>query len=204
MAWKRSSVRSRPGPPIFQQLSGCHVVDGRGRHLHRESCDETLRIARYRAQPHHCNSCAVKSRCTDSDTGRVLEDQAETWVQSGMRRFHRGMSVTLLVLAATILGIEIVRQHQLAEQLFIACFLLCIADCWNPSCKFFAVLSLRTRRCSSWTQVTSLSTDADSMQPRSITSLRIKCNRLHSIPSSLSLQVRKRSANNLLDNVLLQ
>lgn len=97
-----------------------------GQHLHRESSDETLRIARYRAQPHHCNSCAVKSRCTDSDTGRVLEHQAETWVQSGMRKFHRGMSLTLLVLAAIILGIELLRQHQRAEQLFIAGFLLCI------------------------------------------------------------------------------
>lgn len=97
-----------------------------GQHLHRESYDETFRIARYRAQPHHCNNCNIKSRCTDSDAGRVLEHQAETWLQSGMRRFHRGMSLTLLVLAATILGIEVVRQHQRTEEIVLAGFLLCL------------------------------------------------------------------------------
>ncbi|HWR13897.1 MAG TPA: transposase [Terriglobales bacterium] len=97
-----------------------------GQHLHRESYDETFRIARYRAQPHHCNNCTMKSRCTDSNSGRVLEHQPESWVQSGMRRFHRGMSLTLLALAAMILVIEIVRQQQRPEQIFIAGFLLCL------------------------------------------------------------------------------
>ncbi len=100
-----------------------------GQHLHREGVDEALRIIRYRAQPHHCNSCPGKARCTDSDSGRVVEHQAESWVQSGIRRFHRGMSLSLVLLAAMILAIEIVRYQELQERIFLLCFLagLCVS-----------------------------------------------------------------------------
>lgn len=97
-----------------------------GQHLHRESTDETFRIVRYRAQAHHCNNCPGKIRCTDSDDGRVLEHRQGSWLESGMRKFHRGMSLTLLLLAVMILSIELARHHEHAEQLFLTTFILCL------------------------------------------------------------------------------
>jgi len=98
-----------------------------GQHLHRQSADETFRTVRYRAQPHHCNSCNQKPGCTDSDSGRVLEHQKESWLESGIRTFHRGMSLALVLLATTILSIEIERHQQRAEQAILSAFVLCLA-----------------------------------------------------------------------------
>jgi hypothetical protein len=97
-----------------------------GQHLYREKSDDAFRIVRYRAQPHHCNNCGIKSRCTDSDTGRVLEHRSESWLESGMRRFHRGMSLALLVLAILILSIEIVRHNDRVEQVVLAGLVVCL------------------------------------------------------------------------------
>jgi heme A synthase len=63
----------------------------------------------YRASAHACNSCRSKSACTDSDKGRVIERRSNGSLQSGMQRFHRGISLTLLVLANLILAIEMWR-----------------------------------------------------------------------------------------------
>lgn len=95
-----------------------------GRHLHRESGPETFRIVKYRAQSNHCNACSLKPGCTDSNSGRVLEHQIESWMESGIRRFHRGMSLALLVLAAMILTIEIARHPQRTEQMVLGAFAL--------------------------------------------------------------------------------
>lgn len=97
-----------------------------GRHLHRESGPETFRIVKYRAQAHHCNDCSLKIGCTDSNSGRVLEHQIESWLESEIRRFHRGISLALLLLAAMILTIEIARHQQRMEQIFLGVFVLCL------------------------------------------------------------------------------
>jgi hypothetical protein len=97
-----------------------------GQHLYRESTDQRFRITRYRAQAHHCNRCPGKIGCTDSDSGRVLEHRAESWLESGIRKFHRGMSLTLLFLALMILIIELVQHHERAEQVFLTTFILCL------------------------------------------------------------------------------
>lgn len=130
----------------------------KGQHLHREGSDETLRIIRYRAQPHHCNNCPGKARCTDSDSGRLLEHQIESWLQSGMRKFHRGMSLSLLILAAMIVTIEILRYRQPREQMLLVGFLLCLC---------IAGLRLaRSLRTSSTTTHPGVGYDFDSLRSR--------------------------------------
>jgi|SRR5581483_3269412 len=64
----------------------------------------------YRAAPHACNSCAMKSRCTDSSEGRVIEYRPDSWLHSELRRFHRGVSLLLIALAAVILCAELLRH----------------------------------------------------------------------------------------------
>ena len=60
---------------------------------------------------HQCNSCPIKNRCTDSDEGRVIEVQRDSWVESELRNFHRGLSLTLSLLADLILVVTILRQN---------------------------------------------------------------------------------------------
>src|SRR5262249_14554637 len=52
----------------------------------------------YRAPAAACNACPSKAACTDSDHAREIERNLGE-VGSGMQRFHRLLSVTLLVLA---------------------------------------------------------------------------------------------------------
>lgn len=78
-----------------------------GQYLKLWAFDSQRRVAEYRAEAKSCNACALKKSCTDSEDGRRLEHHLDSWVQSEVRRFHRGISLTLLLLAALILSIEI-------------------------------------------------------------------------------------------------
>lgn len=86
-----------------------------GRHLHRIDTDYLRRIVRYRAPSHVCNTCPAKVTCTDSDGGREIERQLDSWPASEIRRFHRGVSLGLLLLAALILAAETIRHHRANE-----------------------------------------------------------------------------------------
>lgn len=77
-----------------------------GIHLTREQTDFQRKIATYRAPAHKCNGCHVKGDCTDSHHGRVLESRLDAWLQSELNRFHRGISLALLLLAVLILVVE--------------------------------------------------------------------------------------------------
>jgi len=97
-----------------------------GQSLHRAESDPQRRAVRYRAQAHHCNACVIKNRCTDSDEGRVIEHFPDSWLQSGLRQFHRGLSLALLLLAFVVLVLELLRQSELPEQIGIATLAICI------------------------------------------------------------------------------
>lgn len=86
--------------------------------------DQQRRITFYRAPASACNSCSLKLNCTDSDEGRVLERRLDTWIESELRRFHRGLSLALLLLATIILLAEIVRYPQLHDREALVAFLL--------------------------------------------------------------------------------
>jgi len=95
-----------------------------GHHLHRHQTDPVLRVVRYRAPARTCNTCAVKPACTDSNEGREIERRPEGWLETGIGRFHRGLSLALLVLAALILGIETARFRQERELILLASLLV--------------------------------------------------------------------------------
>jgi hypothetical protein len=98
-----------------------------GQHLTRVETDFERRIARYRAPAHHCNACHCKKDCTDSETGRELESRLDAWVQSELRRFHRGISLALLLLAAILLIVEWFRHQTARDWLVLALLLFPIA-----------------------------------------------------------------------------
>ena len=95
-----------------------------GHHLTREQTDFERKIATYRAPAHKCNGCHVKGDCTDSHHGRVLESRLDAWLQSELNRFHRGISLALLLLAVFILAAEMLEYRAAREWLMLGVLLL--------------------------------------------------------------------------------
>ena len=94
-----------------------------GQRLARSETDHQQRLVRYRAPAHICNCCGIKKDCTDSDEGRLIERPLDAWLRSELRRFHRGISMALLLLAAIILVAEIIHFNRAKDLLLLAGFL---------------------------------------------------------------------------------
>ena len=74
--------------------------------------DEQHHLVRYRAKPSVCNSCHVKPDCTSSSNGREVTRAVAPWPHSEAGRFHRGMSMVLVGLAAALILVAAVRHPQ--------------------------------------------------------------------------------------------
>lgn len=95
-----------------------------GRQLLRIETDYQRRIVHYRAPAEACNACSLKNNCTDSDQGRLLKSHLDSWVESELRRFHRGISLALFLLATIILLAETIRHAEPREFLLVGCLLI--------------------------------------------------------------------------------
>ena len=91
-----------------------------GARLERAEIDNELRVIRYRAPARTCNGCPIKTRCTDSDTGREIAVSLDPWLSSAIGHFHRGISLALLVLAGSIVAVELLRHDHGAERWVLA------------------------------------------------------------------------------------
>ncbi len=98
---------------------GAHWQCPMGARLHIEETDHELRVIRYRAPARTCNGCSMKPDCTDSDNGRVISVPMDPWLSSAIGGFHRGISLSVLVLAGLIIAIEIYRHNHGAERLVL-------------------------------------------------------------------------------------
>jgi len=114
-----------------------------GRHLTREQTDFERKVARYRAPAHQCNVCHCKKDCTGSNDGRLLESRLDAWLQSELSRFHRGVSLTLLLLAVIILTIEMFRYQTARDWMMLLVLLLPIG---LSGSRYFVFFSERTRK----------------------------------------------------------
>jgi len=81
-----------------------------GEALHPVEHDRAHRLVRYRARADVCNACRLKSLCTDSDRGREVVRSTASWLDSEIGRFHRGISLALMVLAGMITAVALVRH----------------------------------------------------------------------------------------------
>jgi hypothetical protein len=118
---KRSDIYRSAGFVYRQKLDlwECPV----GRQLLRIETDYQRRIVHYRAPAEACNACSLKNNCTDSNDGRRLESRLDSWLESELRRFHRGISLALLLLATVMLLAEAVR-HAEPRELALVGFML--------------------------------------------------------------------------------
>src|SRR5215831_16683778 len=53
-----------------------------GQQLKPIATDYTRRLVRYRAPAHICNACSLKHLCTESDEGREIEHNPDSWLES--------------------------------------------------------------------------------------------------------------------------
>jgi DDE family transposase len=81
--------------------------------------DEQQRLMRYRAKPSICNACPVKSDCTSSHRGREISLPTEPWPHSEAARFHRGIVLVLVVIAALLAALSMV-QHSRLDDIAVA------------------------------------------------------------------------------------
>jgi hypothetical protein len=95
--------------------------------LFRAHADYERRTVFYRAAAHTCNSCPIKSRCTDSDDGRVVERRPDSWLDSELRRFHRGISLALVMLSAVLLTAQFVRYASRYDRMVTGALLAFVA-----------------------------------------------------------------------------
>jgi len=87
--------------------------------LTRSEVDHERRLVRYRARPQICNHCPTKADCTDSDEGREVVRAMDPWPHSEAGRFHRGISLSVTLIAALILAAELARNHSPMEILIL-------------------------------------------------------------------------------------
>lgn len=115
-----------------------------GQHLKLHELDHQRRLARYRAKAHLCNACPRKASCTDSDQGREIVRPLDPWPHSEAGRFHRILSLTLIVVAVMVVVVEAVRNHAPLEAGLLAGLLTAtlVVGGW-------LVRDLRIGRCSS-------------------------------------------------------
>jgi hypothetical protein len=99
-------------------------------HLFPVFADTAKGISIYRAPASACNTCRSKDACTDSTTGREIVRMENRSIEYGMRRFHRGLSLTLVLLAILILSVEMFRAHDEFARIAVATALsiLCIIE----------------------------------------------------------------------------
>ena len=135
---KRSERYRNSGFVYFQKMDLWECPAGR--QLLRTETDYQHRIVHYRAPANACNACSLKNNCTDSEEGRLLESRLDSWLESELRRFHRGISLALLVLATVMLLAETVRHAEPRELLVVGSLLIPVSI---AETKLFASLLAR-------------------------------------------------------------
>ncbi len=101
-----------------------------GERLLRCEPDYEHRIVRYRAPAHTCNACARKPSCTDSNSGREIVHSQLDWLETEVGRFHRGLSIALLVLTGWLMLFEVFRYRDAADLSVMAAALVVPALCF--------------------------------------------------------------------------
>jgi hypothetical protein len=83
-----------------------HWVCPEGTTLQRDLQRSLPHRLHYRAPAARCQRCHRRPDCTDSPGGRTLEWDLAAWLETQTGRFHRGLSLGLLGIAAVLLGVQ--------------------------------------------------------------------------------------------------
>ena len=116
-SYRRSDRFRTAGFQYHEHLDAWECPEGQHLWLHEH--DRERRLLRYRGKPQVCNACPAKPGCTDSDEGREIVRSLDTWARSEAGRFHRVLSLTLVLLAALLLTAELLRHRDPTELLLL-------------------------------------------------------------------------------------
>jgi hypothetical protein len=117
-AGRRSDRYRTAGFRYHEHLDAWECAEGQ--HLWPVEHDHHLRLVRYRGKPRVCNACPAKGGCTDSETGREVVRFLDTWPRSEAGRFHRAISLSLVVLAGVVTAVALTRNHDATDALVLA------------------------------------------------------------------------------------
>jgi hypothetical protein len=95
--------------------------------LVRSEVDHERRLIRYRGRPQICNHCPAKTECTDSEEGREVVRAVDPWPHSEAGRFHRGISLAVVLIAGLILTAEAFRNNAPLELAILGATLVMVA-----------------------------------------------------------------------------
>jgi hypothetical protein len=95
-----------------------------GERLHRVETDLDMRLVRYRARAHVCNTCRLKDACTDSDQGREIARAIDPWPHSEAGRFHRGIALAMVGSALLVIAAGAGLNHRAADLAVLGAALL--------------------------------------------------------------------------------
>ncbi len=70
-----------------------------GELLTLDTYDDRNKLAIYQAPAASCNACVLKTFCTPHDEGRRVYHSLAEFHETDLGRFHRGLSLTILVIA---------------------------------------------------------------------------------------------------------
>lgn len=128
LSHRRAGGLSTAGFRYFADLDVFECPSGET--LHRQEVDHERHLVRYQARAQVCNDCRLKSLCTDSDRGREIVRSATPWLGSEIGRFHRGLSLALMLLAGLVAGVVLVRHHHTVAELWLLGTLLAAVAGW--------------------------------------------------------------------------
>ena len=114
----RRSLRYRTAGFTYEEQHD-HWTCPEGQQLWPHEFDHERRLMRYRAKAHICNGCPRKEACTDSERGREIVRPLDPWPHSEAGRFHRVISLLLVVLGVMIVLVEGARHHAPREALVL-------------------------------------------------------------------------------------
>lgn len=124
-SYRRAAAYRNSGFVYFRELDYWECPAGH--QLVQLQTDHRRKVTTYRAPASACNSCSLKLNCTDSDAGRTLEKRFDLWIESELRRFHRGISLAVLFLASILLVTEVLRYSLPRERELLVGLLLLLA-----------------------------------------------------------------------------
>lgn len=85
-----------------------------GARLSRLALDEGNQVAVYRAPPSRCGGCPHKSSCAPHHEARQIHRSLAAWTETDVGRFHRCLSLVMIVAASVLSAVALVRwggQH---------------------------------------------------------------------------------------------
>jgi hypothetical protein len=110
---RRSQLYRTAGFSYLESVDAWECPEGE--RLHRIDTDMKMRLARYRARAHVCNSCPRKGDCTDSDAGREVTRALDPWPHSEAGRFHRGIAVAMVGFGMLVICAGAALHHEPAD-----------------------------------------------------------------------------------------